>query len=85
MEQQSIQYTSRFQFMGTIEKVETFNSKGGGLTMKVQTGELEKAVELIGAKGKVLRVTVEISTQAAGEDPDDGDQLTFDEVGDDEI
>jgi hypothetical protein len=75
----AIEFVSEYKFMGTIEKLETFNSKGGGLALKVQTGETDKAVDILTSKGNVLEFTVRVSKQraasASGDDDDDQGEL----------
>ncbi len=50
----AVEISSRFSFTGTIEKIETFNSKGGGLKLIVQTSESERLLDLFNAKGNVI-------------------------------
>jgi hypothetical protein len=72
----AIEFVSEYKFMGTIEKLETFNSKGGGLALKVQTGETEKAVDILTSKGNVLEFTVRVSKmKASSSESDDDGQL----------
>ena len=79
---EAIEFISSFSMMGTIEKMATFNSKGGGLVVTVQTGENDKAVDILAAKGNVLKITVEVSKHKAvesDEEPQEG--LDFDDIG----
>ena len=80
-EAKAIEFTQSFVIMGTIEKTETFRSKGGGLNIKIQTGEKDKANDLIIAEGNVCEITFRVSTQKSIE-PDDGSQegLDFDDI-----
>ena len=80
-EAKAIEFTQSFVIMGTIEKMETFNSKGGGLKVILQTGENDKAVDILTAKGNVCEITFRVSTQKSIE-PDDGSQegLDFDDI-----
>lgn len=75
----AIEFVSEYKFMGTIEKLETFNSKGGGLALKVQTSETDKAVDILTSKGNVLEFTVRVSKQrastSASDDDDDQNEL----------
>lgn len=61
----AIEFVSEYKFMGTIQKLETFDSKGGGLAIKIQTGETDKAVDILTSKGNVLEFTVRVSKQRA--------------------
>lgn len=74
----AIEFVSEYKFMGTIEKLETFNSKGGGLALKVQTGETEKAVDILTSKGNVLEFTVRVSKQKASSSEPDEDEGKLD-------
>lgn len=75
----AIEFVSEYKFMGTIEKLETFNSKGGGLALKVQTSETDKAVDILTSKGNVLEFTVRVSKQRASTSAsDDDDQNELD-------
>jgi hypothetical protein len=65
--------------MGTIEKMETFNSKGGGLKLIIQTGEMDKAIDILNAKGNICQFSVNVSKQKSV-DGGDPDQLDFDEI-----
>lgn len=76
----AIEFTSEFDMMGTIEKVETFNSKGGGLKLIIQTSEIEKATDILAAKGNVLQITVKVSTQKSIGKNDDAGQLPLGEA-----
>ena len=76
----AIEFTSEFDMMATIEKVETFNSKGGGLKLIVQTSEIEKATDILAAKGNVLQITVKVSTQKSIKDNSDAGQLGLGEA-----
>ena len=69
---EAIEFISSFSMMGTIEKMATFNSKGGGLVVTVQTGEKDKAVDILAAKGNVLKITVQVSKHKAVEEDDEG-------------
>lgn len=69
---EAIEFISSFSMMGTIEKMATFNSKGGGLVVTVQTGENDKAVDILAAKGNVLKITVQVSKHKAVEEDDEG-------------
>lgn len=79
----AIEFLSSFSFMGTIEKMETFNSKGGGLKIIVQTGELDKAIDILTAKGNVCQLEVKVSKQKSIEPGDDDpaqEGLDFDDI-----
>ena len=80
---EAIEFVSSFQLMGSIKKMETFSSKGGGIKFIVETGEKDIARDLIDAEGAVVRVTIEKST-AKISDPLDDDQagLEFSETSD---
>ena len=69
---EAIEFISSFSMMGTIEKMATFNSKGGGLVVTVQTGENDKAVDILAAKGNVPKITVQVSKHKAVEEDDEG-------------
>ena len=69
---EAIEFISSFSMMGTIEKMATFNSKGGGLVITVQTGENDKAVDILAAKGNVLKITVQVSKHKTVEEDDEG-------------
>lgn len=79
----AIEFVSTFQFMGSIKKMETFSSKGGGLKFTVETGDKTTAADIIDAEGAVVRVTIEKSTAKAS-DPlgeEQGEGLDFDGTG----
>jgi len=72
----AIEITSRFSFTGTIEKIETFNSKGGGLKLIIQTGEADKLLDIYNAKGNVIVFDCGVSnTKTIGSDDEDAGQL----------
>ena len=80
---EAIQFTSKFSFMGTIERFASFASKGGGLSLAVQTSDDAHLPEIARARGAAVRITVEVSAST----PDtgyDGDQLDFDGINDGE-
>lgn len=78
----AIEFVSSFSMMGTIEKMATFNSKGGGLVVTLQTAENDKAVDILAAKGNVLKITIEVSKHKVIEPGDDpqGEGLDFDDI-----
>lgn len=81
----AIEFTSEFDMMATIKKVETFDSKGGGLLIKLETSEVEKVRDILAAKGNVLQITVKVSTQKSIAKNDDAGQLPLGQaVGDGE-
>ena len=57
--------------MGTIKKVTTFASKGGGLSILFETAERDKANDLVMAEGNVLKLTAQVSKHKAVEEDDD--------------
>jgi hypothetical protein len=74
----AIEITSRFSFTGTIEKIETFNSKGGGLKLVVQTAESERLLDLYNAKGNVIVFDAGVSKTKANVESSDDDQGELD-------
>lgn len=78
----AIEITSTFEFMGSIKKIETFTSKGGGLSIKMETGEVDKAIDLINAQGNALVVTIGVSkTKVDSAGNDDGqEELGYEEI-----
>ena len=62
-EARAIEFTSEFAMMGTIKKMSTFDTKGGGLLLAVETSEIEKAPDILNAKGNVLEITIRVSKQ----------------------
>lgn len=82
MDVKAIEITSTFEFMGSIKKIETFTSKGGGLSIKMETGEVDKAIDLINAQGNALVVTIGVSktkVDSSGND-DEQDELDFEDI-----
>lgn len=77
----AIEISSRFSFTGTIEKIETFNSKGGGLKLIVQTSESERLLDLFNAKGNVIVFDAGVSKTRANAGSDDDGQGELD-IGD---
>lgn len=80
----AVEFISNFQLMGSIKKMETFSSKGGGLKFIVETGDKNVAGDLIDAEGAVVRVTIEKSTAKIA-DPlgtEEQEEMKFDEVTD---
>lgn len=56
----------------SVTKVTTFASKGGGLTVSVETSDdPNTAAALIKNRGKVARITFEFSNHSAHEDQDE--------------
>jgi len=56
----------------SVTKVTTFASKGGGLTVSVETSDdPQTAAALIKNRGKVARITFEFSAHSAHEDRDE--------------
>ncbi len=75
----AIEISTRFSFTGTIEKIETFNSKGGGLKLIIQTAEAERIIDLLNAKGNVIVFDAGVSkTKANAESYSDEDQAELD-------
>lgn len=81
----AIEISSTFSFTGTIQKIETFDSKGGGLKLIIQTSESERLLDLFNAKGNVIVFDAGVSTQKSIGKNDDAGQLPLGEaVGDEE-
>ena len=76
----AIEFVSKFEMMATIKKMETFDSKGGGLGIKIETAEIEKAMDVLQAKGSACRITVEVSKQKVVE-PEEEAELDFNNLG----
>jgi len=57
----SIEYSHEFSLVGTIKKVSTFASKGGGLTVTIETGDKSKANDVVFAEGMACNVIVQVS------------------------
>lgn len=75
----AIEISTRFSFTGTIQKIETFDSKGGGLKLIIQTGESERLLDLFNAKGNVIVFDAGVSkTKANAGSNDDDDQAELD-------
>ena len=70
----AVEISTRFSFTGTIEKIETFNSKGGGLKLHIQTSEAERIIDLLNAKGNVIVFDAGVSKTKANAGSDDNDQ-----------
>jgi hypothetical protein len=75
----AIEFISNFSMMATIKKMETFDSKGGGLGIKIETSEVEKAIDVLHAKGNVCRITVEVS-KARVIEPEEEAELDFNDI-----
>jgi hypothetical protein len=81
----AVEISTRFAFTGTIEKIETFNSKGGGLKLVIQTSESDRLLDLYNAKGNVIVFDAGVSKTKANQiDGDDPDQLELDDINPDE-
>jgi len=76
----AIEFKDSFYLIGTIEKMETFNSKGGGLKLVIQTSETDKAVDILNAKGNVCQFHVSVSEHKSVEPTDEEGELDFDDI-----
>lgn len=73
-----IEFTDEFSAIGTITKVETFTSKGGGLSIKLQLPndhslEIGKIIDSI---EKAMKITFQVSAKklnAAGDEEEQGE------------
>lgn len=65
----------------TVEKVESFTSKGGGITLKVQVPNIEESSKFFKNLQKVAKVTFEFTSAAdvPAQDLDQG-QLGLDDL-----
>jgi len=81
----AIEFISSFSMMGSIKKFESFDTKGGGIALKMETADLDHLIDISNAKGNVCRITIEVSKQKNVEGgEDDPDQLDFDSLDGDE-
>ena len=79
----SIEYSKQFQFVGTIKKVATFASKGGGLMVELETGEKSIASDVVNAQGMACNIIVQVSAVRVGSGSVGEDQPDLDGIGED--
>ncbi len=58
----SVVFSRQFGFAGTIKKTTTFATKGGGLTITLETGDKHKATEIIEAEGMACNIIIQVSS-----------------------
>jgi hypothetical protein len=80
----SIEYSKQFQFVGTIKKVATFASKGGGLMVELETGDKNIASEVVNAQGMACNFVVQVSAVRVGSGSVGEDQPELDGIGSEE-
>jgi len=70
------------EITGSIEKLETFSSKGGGYTLKIQTSEDDATMaHFLGKTQRVADITFSFRETHTDTDPDTSPGLDFDEDG----
>jgi hypothetical protein len=67
-------YKSQVTFPGSIKKVETFSSKGGGIKVHIESSDLSHIMELAEAQDMACEIIVQVSAHKItdGDDPEAG-------------
>jgi hypothetical protein len=82
MEVTNLEITDKFQIVGTVGKVESMETKGGGWQFKVVCNDNDAIQNLAIARGKVCVFDVGVSVNGHGQDSADQGEFEYNEDAD---